>query len=62
MSTTKRPNPAVALAERAAASTEAMAGMAGTSGVKSDLDALAKRKRATAQRIKARNPNLISSE
>lgn len=61
MSVKKRPNPAVALSDRAAAATEAMVVNAGDK-VPAGLDRLAKRKRATAEKIKSRSPKLYSSE
>jgi len=61
MATYKRPNPAVAVSERLAASTEAMVANA-SEKVPAGLDRLAKRRRATANKIKSRSPYLHASE
>lgn len=57
----KRPNPAVAASDRRAVAVERMVENA-RDKVPAGLDRLAKRRRATADKIKSRNPSLHSSE
>jgi len=63
----KRPNPAVADAERAAVSTEELARLAattmsGANATPNNLKSLAQRRRTTADKIRKTRPYLIASE